>query len=636
MKKGLIYLIIVILLAGCSRYSPEIENVLQQAGKNRSQLEKVLKHYSRNPADSLKLRAAEFLTVNMPGKCSVEYEVPFENLIAFCMRLHGIDNRQSVDEAYGLIEPIIKEDVKYITGDYLINNIDLAFKVWEEQPWGKNVPFDIFCEEILPYRVANEPLENWREKVLSGFSRLNRSFKTQPDITVVGACIQVNSQLPRFRITNGMPEMNYSMIMSTTKGTCEEMTALALFSMRALGIPVTQDCTPKWAGRNVGHIWNSVYDGAGKHISFMGAEFNPGINHQGIYMPKSKVYRQTFAIRKNIDANTVDIPPSLRNMCINDITDEYITLPVSVEGQSNGVEIPVKYPPATNTGYAYLAAIGEQTWNITGWGKADSATICYGTIGVNVLHLPLWYANDEQTPANYPFLIDSEGDIKIFEPDTGNYRQLSISEIFPSNNKFAASMENGFFEGANRSDFSDAKRLCTVQKITGAYFYTAKVQNPARYRYIRYVSPEKNICNVAEIKLYNAQGEKLRGKSICMTDTSNISNVTCKNAFDGDISTFYIAKYEYDWTGLDLGEAKTVAQIHYLPRNDGNNIYEEHSYELLYWNNNRWQYLEKQTAVNHILHFRVPANALFYIKNITTNKPGRWFVLNTNGEQWWM
>ncbi|MDR2009047.1 MAG: transglutaminase domain-containing protein, partial [Bacteroidales bacterium] len=49
-------------------YSPEINAVLFMAGNNRSQLEKVLKHYGKNPADSLKLKAAEFLIINMPGK----------------------------------------------------------------------------------------------------------------------------------------------------------------------------------------------------------------------------------------------------------------------------------------------------------------------------------------------------------------------------------------------------------------------------------------------------------------------------------------------------------------------------------------------------------------------------------------
>jgi hypothetical protein len=350
-------------------YSSEINAVLFMAGNNRSQLEKVLKHYSLTPSDSLKLRAAEFLIVNMPDKYSVEYNTPFENLAAAYLRWDPA-NKQAISEIYGLNEPVVKEDVRHITAEYLINNIELAFKVWDEQPWGKNIPFDVFCEEILPYRVAGEPLENWREKVLVSFDALNRSFKRQPGITSVEACSQVNSQLPRFRIVNGLPEMNYSMIMTVSKGTCEEMTAITLFAMRALGIPVSQDCTPKWTGRNMGHIWNSVYDSVGKRVSFMGAEFNPGRNHQGLYMSKSKVYRMTFSKQNNIDADDEDIPSLFRSQYMKDITSEYITPLPSGTGA-----VPVKYQPSTDTGYAWLAAIGENTWNIVGWGKSDSQTI---------------------------------------------------------------------------------------------------------------------------------------------------------------------------------------------------------------------------------------------------------------------
>jgi hypothetical protein len=71
MKKSIsIIWIFVCFLISCTRqqYSPEIESVLEQAGDNRSELEQVLQHYSQDPADSLKLKAAEFLIINMPNK----------------------------------------------------------------------------------------------------------------------------------------------------------------------------------------------------------------------------------------------------------------------------------------------------------------------------------------------------------------------------------------------------------------------------------------------------------------------------------------------------------------------------------------------------------------------------------------
>jgi hypothetical protein len=54
------FLFIICTLSCSTPYSNELETVLEQAGKNRKELEKVLKHYSRASADSLKLRAVEF------------------------------------------------------------------------------------------------------------------------------------------------------------------------------------------------------------------------------------------------------------------------------------------------------------------------------------------------------------------------------------------------------------------------------------------------------------------------------------------------------------------------------------------------------------------------------------------------
>ena len=43
-----------------------VEASLRSSGVNRKELEKVLHHYQKNPADSLKYKAACFLIENMP------------------------------------------------------------------------------------------------------------------------------------------------------------------------------------------------------------------------------------------------------------------------------------------------------------------------------------------------------------------------------------------------------------------------------------------------------------------------------------------------------------------------------------------------------------------------------------------
>jgi hypothetical protein len=434
-KNNVISLALILLIAGsgyyiwhCYRqahppYSPDIDAVLFMAGDNRSELEQVLKHYSRHPADSLKLRAAEFLVANMPEKYSEYYDAPWNDVATVRLRWTSSSNKQMVLDTYGLEDPIVKEDVKYITGDYLINNIDMAFKVWQEVPWGKHISFDTFCEEILPYRVTTEPLENWREKALDSFSELYEEFKNDSSITSVKACIIVNNILPRFIMDRDFLPINFSGLLATQRGTCENMAALAAFAMRALGIPVTVDCTLKYPNNDNGHTWNSVCDSSGLHISFMGAESNPGISHEGSNQAKSKVYRKMFAKQQYI-INLNNMPTELQNHpYLKDVSLEY-------DGFVD-VEIPVRYPPSDSSGYVYLTTMssGCAHWNLIGWGQVDSQKIQFSSIGKRVLYLPVYYENKIQRPANYPFRLDQNGVVQILEPDTNYYEYLSLSTI---------------------------------------------------------------------------------------------------------------------------------------------------------------------------------------------------------------
>jgi hypothetical protein len=462
--------VVLLFIASClclscaGRYSQEVEEVLRQSGGNRSELEKVLKHYRRIPADSLKLRAAEFLIVNMPGKYSEYYDAPWNDVATVHLRWTSSSDKRRVLDAYKLGEPVVLEDIKCITAEYLINNIELSFKVWRERPWGKHIPFDAFCEEILPYRVDVEPLENWREKALASFADLD-TVLNKPSMTVVEACSMVNDLLPRFRIDRDFPAMNFSQLMTSARGRCDDASALAIFSMRALGIPVTYEFKPRWVNIANGHSWNAVRDSTGKHISFMGADINP-----------------------------------------------------------------------------------------------DDA-------------LPLWLQR----------------------------------------------MYHGIFEGTNQADFFDAKVLHVINHIPGMFYNGVTLRIPAKYRYVRYKSPEEGFRNVSEIEFYGPEGRRLSGAPVGTPGAWNSSNRICDKAFDGDVATYYDAfEKSVAWTGLDFHERKQIRKIRYLPRTEGRHIYEGHDYELFYRTGYGWLSLGKQTAINSgSLQYRAPVQALLYMENHT-------------------
>ncbi|HBF34754.1 TPA: beta-galactosidase [Candidatus Sumerlaeota bacterium] len=62
-------------------------------------------------------------------------------------------------------------------------------------------------------------------------------------------------------------------------------------------------------------------------------------------------------------------------------------------------------------------------------------------------------------------------------------------------------MVGGKFQGANKADFSDAVDLFTVSVAPADGKMTEqKIENPAAFRYVRYVSPDNGSCNIAEME----------------------------------------------------------------------------------------------------------------------------------------
>lgn len=134
-------LVMTFFLFSCNQQS-RLQEALSLSDTNRVELEKVLSHYKDS---TRKLQAAEFLIENM---------------------FH-----------YSVVDGEIKLDIRNITADYLIQNIETAFTAWEEAPWKDEVDFETFCRFVLPYRVYDEPLSNWRDTLRSEYLHLIKDKK---------------------------------------------------------------------------------------------------------------------------------------------------------------------------------------------------------------------------------------------------------------------------------------------------------------------------------------------------------------------------------------------------------------------------------------------------------------------------
>ena len=231
-KCGLLFALL--LLYSCVN-NHRLNKVLDLAGNNRSELEKVLIHYKDSGE---KYDAACFLIENM-SKC-YSYKGWLLDTLRYWKSttdsFGNIDNKQVVKwEKYPASMMDKEYDIHVITADYLIRNIDQAFEVWKKRPWNKNLSFDEFCELILPYRIGDETLEDWRSAYSKEFAFLLDSVYTGTDMMeAVNVVIEHLKKTGfRFNIDFDSPHMGAFFLLEHRVGKCVDICDLIIYVLRS-------------------------------------------------------------------------------------------------------------------------------------------------------------------------------------------------------------------------------------------------------------------------------------------------------------------------------------------------------------------------------------------------------------------
>ncbi|MEN8119441.1 MAG: transglutaminase-like domain-containing protein [Bacteroidota bacterium] len=152
-----------------------------------------------------------------------------------------------------------ERDLKSFKADYLINNIEWAFKSKKEFPWSKNVPDSMFLNDVLPYAVLNERRDNWREDFYTRFSKYVKSCKTIEqaiDSVNINIVKEVNVVYSTER-----PKADQSPFESMDCGlaSCTGLSILLVDAFRSMGIPARLAGTPLWTTVKGNHSWVEVW-----------------------------------------------------------------------------------------------------------------------------------------------------------------------------------------------------------------------------------------------------------------------------------------------------------------------------------------------------------------------------------------
>jgi len=377
---------------------------------------------------------------------------------------------------------------------------------------------------------------------------------------------------------------------------------------------------PQWPKQRDGHAWNVVFNDHGKLlldslVMFTGGDESPGSPHRANTY-KGKVYRETYSINDSslamIGNGRIEIPGFLNNPRIRDVSEYYFKVynPKIVVRENNKVDI------------VYLGCFDDNGWKVVQWGNKISDSVVFKKMEGNNLYWPFYYRNNQQSPANNPFILHLNGEIEFVSIDMSKTISLKVDSLFPSNNPdlyMSGLLIGGQFQGANQSDFSDAEIIHVISKRPFPGYNTVKLDNPHTFKYLRFLSAPSRYCSISEIEFYSSNRRRLYGRIIGSPGARRNDRRRVKEmAFDGKLSSGYKSKYSFgDWVGVELDTPAVVTEIKYAPiyREITNRPVNKKSYELMYWDGSSWVIQGVKKANNNSLIFNdVPKNGLYLVR----------------------
>lgn len=637
-------LIFLIITITCSCKKETAINIsLEKANGNRLEMLKVINHYQNiDNQDSLKLKAALFLIGNMPEHGSIWSEA----IDTFRQKVYSSDSlllMEPMNEWWRKLKtnhkPEFHPDLQYLKANFLIQNIDGAFKAWQESPWKSEVSFDIFCRYVLPYRFETELLvDGWRDSLYNEYHPLVKEVKTVKEAyevihdTVWKRLLSSSSKFPH--------TLDVAAMMHQRKAACIQRCIMLGSVMRALGIPAAIDHISRWANySNNSHAWASLVTDQGTY-SIYEDEWEAKINNRidatifEVDYPIAKDYPLATQFKKKyakIGRSTFE-----HQVCPDDLSQEWqpvqqlvspFTIDASAEYGLNG-EVTIQ-TDKEELQYAYLCTFATgQDWMPVCYNKVKDKKCTFSALGDSVIYTVMGYSDGRLLTLENPFLLANHQKYPL-TPDKSRLRRVELTRKYPLTGKWMnkwAPMTGGRFEGSNDPDFGQAELLYSIDSMP-AFHNTATLKNPKAFRYVRYVSPANCEAVLAEIMFMGENGEL---KAIPGNSTVR------KVELSLDRNMFTRPDYKKGFTiGYDLGNPQKLTSIVYFPWNDDNFVVPGHEYELFYYDKG-WISLGKQKPdAFSLIYKNVPDNALLYLKDYTRGNEERPFTYINGKQIWW-
>lgn len=417
-------------LVSCNQQDMAIKEALRQAGDNRGELEYVLEYYKDN-AD--KLACARFLIANMPahysyaGNAIDSYYAIAKQVFADTV-LTPEQQRDSLlavtDRSFADLPNHTVPDTRIITADFLIRNIDAAYRQWKECPWARQAAFSEFCEYLLPYKAVElQSLDAWRDTLQNRFTDGVRNM--EPDDEQYGTAMGV-ADIVRGEVQNkmqrnglytrsGLPLLRADLLPVQTFGNIPDYALVGALALRSAGVPTALYETPVGARDVAATRWFAILDDRGQLqttewdvSSGIGWEFFP-------YERGPKVFQMTYAM----DARRLEYKKNAKyqhpfELARKDVTNKYFL--------TANLELPVEgsIRRQLKDRYVYIASAVRDSvdWCIVDFGRMHHGKACFDNMGREVMYRGFGYDGHGLIPITDPFILHKDCSVEYVDCDS--------------------------------------------------------------------------------------------------------------------------------------------------------------------------------------------------------------------------
>ncbi len=170
-----------------------------------------------------------------------------------------------------------ERDLVSLKKDFIGENVEYSFRALAEAPWGKDIPRELFLNDILPYASINERRDRWRKDFFDRFMPLAKKCKTPGE-----AALMLNRTVfPTLGVRyhgSKRPKPDQSPYESTEAkfASCTGLSVMLIDACRAVGVPARFAGVPIWYNKSGNHSWVEVWD---RQWNFTGAAEPGKLNH---------------------------------------------------------------------------------------------------------------------------------------------------------------------------------------------------------------------------------------------------------------------------------------------------------------------------------------------------------------------